>query len=293
MAKSKYENIYDRGILIVDDEIDAIDFLEIYLNSCGFTKLHKANSPIEAIGKLGYLSDDIFLVITDIAMPEMNGYEMVQQITNNHPIPVGIIFMTGFKYDPNHSAIKIKKDNHIESECLFKPFNRDKLLKCVNNALESVFNKRYRQNYNGDNVITDILTCISTLSKINQNNNTFYITDLVKCFEELKITYYNNCYISALSISGRILEISLKHILIINNITFDDNLMVGNLIKKINESGITINMHSSMNNIANIINQYRITSVHSKMQTSPPNREQTILVIYAAIEMIRTAFCKP
>lgn len=68
---------------------------------------------------------DVNLVISDIAMPDMDGYELYNRIKEyNNEIP--IIMMTGFGYDPNHVLVNIKKFGRIE--VMLKPFDVEKLL---------------------------------------------------------------------------------------------------------------------------------------------------------------------
>jgi len=72
-----------------------------------------------------------FLVITDIAMPEMDGYELVDAV-KERGYQCRFALMTGFGYNPKHTIIKINKT--IKFPCLFKPFNREKVMDAVNEA---------------------------------------------------------------------------------------------------------------------------------------------------------------
>jgi two-component system, sensor histidine kinase SagS len=115
-------------ILIVDDEVDVLDFLKIYLGSLGW-EVTLASSTIDAFALLETMP--FFLVITDIAMPEMDGYEFISNLkTMGNPSQV--VLMTGFGYNPKHTLVKIYKT--IKYPCLFKPFNRVKLSEAVRDA---------------------------------------------------------------------------------------------------------------------------------------------------------------
>jgi len=72
------------------------------------------------------------MVVSDIKMPDHNGYEVFSAARKAYPgIPV--ILMTGFGYDPHHSIVRASQDG---LQCvLFKPFQIDRLLEEVRKAL--------------------------------------------------------------------------------------------------------------------------------------------------------------
>jgi two-component system, sensor histidine kinase SagS len=115
----------NKRILIVDDEADVLDFLKIYLDSLGWEVVLAATSA-QAFTLLE--TTTFFLVITDIAMPEMDGYEFISALREKG-IPSQVVLMTGFGYNPKHTLIKIYKSS--KTPCLFKPFNRAKLSETV------------------------------------------------------------------------------------------------------------------------------------------------------------------
>jgi DNA-binding NtrC family response regulator len=127
-------NEADRRILIVDDEADVLDFLKIYLESLGWHPI-LASSTAEAFSLLE--TGSFFLILTDIAMPEMDGYEFISKLREKN-IPSRVMLMTGFGYNPKHTLIKIYKSSKIP--CLFKPFNRVKLSESVQQMYEE-YNK--------------------------------------------------------------------------------------------------------------------------------------------------------
>ncbi len=118
-------------IVIVDDEVeitenlkdditDLTDEFEIICCNYGYDALNTV------------FQGNIDLVISDIAMPDMDGYELYNRIKDyNKDIP--IIMMTGFGYDPNHVLVNIKKFEKIE--VLLKPFDPEKLLEKIRKYL--------------------------------------------------------------------------------------------------------------------------------------------------------------
>lgn len=72
------------------------------------------------------------LAISDIFLPDMNGYEIfmdLRGIQSNLPI----ILMTGFAYDQKHSIVKAR--NEGMSTVLYKPFRADRILDAVQKGL--------------------------------------------------------------------------------------------------------------------------------------------------------------
>jgi DNA-binding NtrC family response regulator len=118
----------NKRILAVDDEEDVLEFLKIYLESLGW-EVTTVSSTAEAFKELDERS--YFLVLTDIAMPDMDGYEFISKIKEKN-IPSQMALMTGFGYNPKHTLVKIYKT--IRYPCLFKPFNRAKVAETVQNA---------------------------------------------------------------------------------------------------------------------------------------------------------------
>ncbi len=126
MHYQKKEN--NNRILVVDDEEDVLDFLRIFLGSLGWDITTASTIP-QAIGALE--SRAYFLVLTDVAMPEMDGYEFIGVIREKH-IPSEVALMTGFGYNPKHTLVKIHKT--MRYPFYFKPFNRAKIAEGVQQA---------------------------------------------------------------------------------------------------------------------------------------------------------------
>ncbi len=78
-------------ILVVDDDQRLLDLLEDTLASMGY-----ATATVKSAGEaLFLLSKKAYdLVISDISMPEMDGFELLSKIRNNYP-QLPVIFITG------------------------------------------------------------------------------------------------------------------------------------------------------------------------------------------------------
>ncbi len=77
LFSSYAEYIGNRKILLVDDEQGVRKSLSLYLARCGF-KVDEAENGLQAKDFLS--SEDYFLVITDITMPEMDGLDLLKYI---------------------------------------------------------------------------------------------------------------------------------------------------------------------------------------------------------------------
>jgi len=72
------------------------------------------------------------LVISDIRMPDRNGYEVFAASRQKCP-DAAVILMTGFGYDPHHSIVRASQQG-LQS-VLFKPFDIERLLEEARKAL--------------------------------------------------------------------------------------------------------------------------------------------------------------
>ena len=121
-----------KRICIVDDEESIIAGLKQELETLRPAwKVVGFNSGLNAIREI--ISGGIDLVITDIAMPDMDGYELFWRIKDHDP-SLPVIMMTGFGYDPYHVLVRAKTDGL--QDILFKPFDIDKLIALIESKLE-------------------------------------------------------------------------------------------------------------------------------------------------------------
>jgi CheY-like chemotaxis protein len=83
-----YSDLSEWRVLVVDDEPDSVEIIDIVLSSAGAT-VYQANDGKEAVEIFSRVHPT--LVLTDISMPEMDGWEMLKQIRsskNGSGVPV-------------------------------------------------------------------------------------------------------------------------------------------------------------------------------------------------------------
>lgn len=115
-------------ILVVDDEAKILTTIDEILKSNGYNVLKAINGK-EAIKSFKKEHEKISLVLTDIQMPYLDGYEVYDKIRElNKDVP--IILSSGLI-----SAKEIKNSKDEEISFLIKPYTEEKLLKTIALAL--------------------------------------------------------------------------------------------------------------------------------------------------------------
>lgn len=106
-------------ILVVDDDANICDLIEIYLNKEGY-KVFKAHNGKEAL-KISN-EKQIDLVLLDIMMPEMDGYEVLKEIRKSSQISVLMLSAKGETFD-KVLGLELGADDYI-----VKPFEPKELV---------------------------------------------------------------------------------------------------------------------------------------------------------------------
>ncbi len=126
-------DIAGRRIAVLDDEAGIRDAVTGVLSDAGavvdsFESGDAGCNAIELAGKEGRPYD---IIVSDVRMPERNGFE-VFRTSKAASARTQVILMTGFGYDPNHSIVRSSQEG---LHCfLFKPFQAQQLLDEVRKA---------------------------------------------------------------------------------------------------------------------------------------------------------------
>lgn len=92
------------SVLLVDDESDIITSTFSALRRAGFT-VHSFTDPIEAINHIREEGcKDCRLLLSDIRMPKMNGFQLVRTLKELRP-EMKVIMMTAFEVDKKEFEI--------------------------------------------------------------------------------------------------------------------------------------------------------------------------------------------
>ena len=133
-ARTRARNIVTRApaqprILVVDDVTDVTEMISLFLKHAGFDVM-TANSATSA---LQIISENHFdLIISDIGMPEMNGYDLAESLRkrgDHQTIPM--IAVTGYtEYDDRGRSLEAGFNAHLT-----KPINPSRLLSVIGDLL--------------------------------------------------------------------------------------------------------------------------------------------------------------
>jgi PAS domain S-box-containing protein len=119
-------------VLVVDDDLGICRSLREILEADG-CKVEVAADGIAALAALGRLSFDV--VLTDVVMPNMDGYELYAAIQEQRPhLPV--LMMTAFHYDKDH-IIKRSRMAGLKTVIFKKPVDPDQLRRALIEAVGS------------------------------------------------------------------------------------------------------------------------------------------------------------
>ena len=107
-------------ILIVDDDVDALELMEELFESKGYDPFTATNG-IEALNLVR--DEDPDMVISDIRMPDMDGMQLLEELSKRHPqIPVIMVTAHG-TIEAAVEAIKMGAKDYI-----LKPLRLDEIL---------------------------------------------------------------------------------------------------------------------------------------------------------------------
>lgn len=115
-------------VLVVDDEPSLLDLTCQILSSYGYKTL-QADSAKKALHILK--NKQVDLLITDIIMPEMDGYELSILALEKYP-DLKIQLTSGFNEEPDNSI----RNSNLYKQQLSKPYSKYELLSSIRNLLD-------------------------------------------------------------------------------------------------------------------------------------------------------------
>jgi len=119
-------------ILLVDDEIALADVGTQVLERLGYQVVGKSNA-IEALETFNREPEKFHLVISDLTMPHMTGFQLAEKIKQIKP-DTPIILCSGFTSNATKKQIK----NSGVSDFVTKPINKNELARVVRKVLDGI-----------------------------------------------------------------------------------------------------------------------------------------------------------
>ena len=107
------------GILLLDDEFDIMSVFTQALREQGFLAVG-FTEPLLALDDFHINSDRYGLVISDLRMPVMNGYQFIKKVTEIKP-QVKVLFISAFEIDRRELPF-LKVEEFIKKPILLEDF---------------------------------------------------------------------------------------------------------------------------------------------------------------------------
>ncbi len=123
----------NKSILVVDDEFDIVNIIKHILQKQGFTT-YAFTDPLLALEHLKTNSKSYGLVLVDVRMPAMNGFELVKRIKSMHPT-IKILLMSAFEFNDlelSKALSSIKIDGYVQ-----KPVSTKELINIIEKNLQN------------------------------------------------------------------------------------------------------------------------------------------------------------
>ncbi len=133
MAKrSETKKTKSAKILVIDDEPEITDIIETFLENAGYQVKSENSSVIGIERAKSFLPD---LILLDIMMPFMDGYEVCKELKKSEETSkIPVIFLTGKDARSDEGkSFKVGGDLFIK-----KPFSCERLLEIVKVVLLSI-----------------------------------------------------------------------------------------------------------------------------------------------------------
>ena len=119
------------GILLVEDDPAILEVARVMLESLGYRVL-AAEAPTAAIDAIKAYDGEIRLLVTDVVMPEMNGWDLAEHLTSLFP-NLRCLFMSGYTADMASRHGALREGAHF----IHKPFSILELSLRVREVLDS------------------------------------------------------------------------------------------------------------------------------------------------------------
>ena len=131
VENEKKQNGGKKRLLIVDDDVDITNSFSLALEDSGLFLVDTYNDPLVALSN--YRPNSYDLLLFDIKMPEMNGFELYEQIKKLDN-KVKICFISAF--DVDYTALReqfpsLEKDCLIPKNIIQKPIEVSKLIERI------------------------------------------------------------------------------------------------------------------------------------------------------------------
>jgi len=117
------------GILVVDDVKQNLHLLGgLVAASAGFSRQFFARDGLEALQVLESEGSDIVIVLLDIMMPRLDGYEVARRLAATHKWPLGVVGCTVLDSREDRVKLFSCEGGNIIISCVAKPVDKSELM---------------------------------------------------------------------------------------------------------------------------------------------------------------------
>lgn len=124
-----------KTILLVDDERAIRQVLRLELARHNYQVI-EASGGQEALAAAQQHSGPIHLLLTDVAMPGLDGFDLAQRLRSDH-LEISVVYMSGYA-----SRDLVEYDLSEGTAYLQKPFDANTLVAVIDSMLESADRRR-------------------------------------------------------------------------------------------------------------------------------------------------------
>jgi CheY-like chemotaxis protein len=125
---------YELKVLVLDDDFDLATLVKRILQKDGFKNVFAFTDPLLALEHFKINHKDYSLIISDIRMPVMNGFQFVSEARKINP-KVKILLMTAFEIDDKEFARVLPKPK-IDG-LIRKPASSKQILSTISSIIKN------------------------------------------------------------------------------------------------------------------------------------------------------------
>jgi|SRR5581483_5239182 len=115
------------SILVVDDDTDSLTIAKSFLENNGYT-VHAFNKPELALKHVKDGCTDCKVIVADIKMPEMSGFELTRRLKETDP-EIKAVLMSSFVIHKEEFR-KVMPSLDVD-DFVMKPFTKDDLVAAI------------------------------------------------------------------------------------------------------------------------------------------------------------------
>lgn len=131
-TNDKLSESHRETILVVEDDLGLRTMVGFLLRSHGY-RLLEASHPTEAESLVRHCIDPIHLVLMDVTLPGINGYELARILLDLRSFPA-MLFVSGYEQD----FFDVDRTICVKNAFLLKPFGLNVLVTKIHELLEAV-----------------------------------------------------------------------------------------------------------------------------------------------------------